>query len=105
MDAGQRPVAMQVRRVEVVTNPTHFMLALRLFTEGDPTWMNVVAVFYVFVVVTTVIGWLTGVHFRIEFKWFDAWIGAFIDHKNHRLYVCPLPCVVFVWERRKAASS
>jgi hypothetical protein len=52
-----------------------------------------------------VIGQLTGVHFRMEFKWFDVWVGAFIDHENHRLYICPLPCVVFVWERSKAKAD
>ena len=83
------------------SNPDHFVLALRLFTEGDPTWITVLSVVYAFVMLTIVLGWITGIHFRIEFKWFDLWVGAFIDHERHRLYVCPLPCVVLIWEKSR----
>lgn len=25
------------------------------------------------------------------FRWFDLWIGAYVDTKNRALYVCPVP--------------
>jgi len=25
------------------------------------------------------------------FRWFDLWIGVFIDRKNHAVYVFPIP--------------
>lgn len=32
---------------------------------------------------------------RIEpfFRWYDLWIGAYIDTKNKMIYICPLPMV------------
>jgi len=28
------------------------------------------------------------------FRWYDLWVGAYIDKPNKTLYVCPLPMVV-----------
>ena len=29
------------------------------------------------------------------FAWYDFWVGAYYDRKNHVLYICPLPmCVI-----------
>lgn len=30
---------------------------------------------------------------RVEFffRWYDLWVGAFVDTKNTTLYVCPVP--------------
>lgn len=25
------------------------------------------------------------------FRWFDLWIGAYIDRKNRTIYICPIP--------------
>lgn len=38
---------------------------------------------------------------RIDFKWFDLWVGVFIDTGKKRVYICPLPMVVisFGYER------
>jgi hypothetical protein len=33
------------------------------------------------------------------FAWYDFWIGGFYDQKKGILYVCPLPCCVFKFER------
>lgn len=30
---------------------------------------------------------------NVFFRWYDLWIGAFIDIKNKTLYVCPIPCL------------
>lgn len=35
---------------------------------------------------------------RLLFAWYDMWIGAYIDRKNRRLYVLPLPTLGFVVE-------
>ncbi len=31
---------------------------------------------------------------EFQFKWFDLWIGLFVDIKNKALYFCPLPMFV-----------
>ncbi len=28
------------------------------------------------------------------FRWFDIWIGAYVDTKSRTVYVCPLPMIV-----------
>jgi hypothetical protein len=38
------------------------------------------------------------------FRWFDLWIGAYIDTKNRRVYICPVPMLGFYvqilrWEK------
>jgi hypothetical protein len=30
---------------------------------------------------------------RIFFKWFDLWIGLYIDWPRRVFYFCPIPCV------------
>jgi len=27
-----------------------------------------------------------------SFAWYDLWIGAFIDAKKSKIYICPVPC-------------
>lgn len=34
---------------------------------------------------------------RVAFKWYDLWVGAFWDRRARVLYVCPLPCIVFIF--------
>lgn len=31
---------------------------------------------------------------NLEFKWFDLWIGLFIDRKSKIYYFCPFPTIV-----------
>ena len=31
---------------------------------------------------------------QLQWKWYDLWIGVFIDTKGKAVYVCPLPTVV-----------
>jgi hypothetical protein len=31
---------------------------------------------------------------NLLFKWFDLWVGVYIDRKNRTVYACPLPCIV-----------
>lgn len=28
---------------------------------------------------------------RLMFNWRDLWVGVFLDHKKHRIYVLPVP--------------
>ncbi|MEN0064945.1 MAG: hypothetical protein AAGA48_22560 [Myxococcota bacterium] len=42
---------------------------------------------------------------RAFFAWYDMWVGAYIDRVNRRIYVCPLPCCVFVFERRSVLDQ
>ncbi len=30
----------------------------------------------------------------VRFRWFDLWIGAYVDTKYRTVYVCPLPMIV-----------
>jgi hypothetical protein len=30
----------------------------------------------------------------VKFAWYDLWVGLFIDRKNWRLYICPLPALL-----------
>lgn len=25
------------------------------------------------------------------FRWYDIWIGVFVDRKNRAIYICPVP--------------
>jgi hypothetical protein len=29
---------------------------------------------------------------RLFFKWFDLWVGVYIDWPRRVIYVCPMPC-------------
>ena len=30
---------------------------------------------------------------RPIFAWYDLWIGVFVDTKNRRIYIFPIPCI------------
>ncbi len=32
---------------------------------------------------------------RISFAWYDLWVGVFIDSRKKKLYICPLPTLLF----------
>lgn len=32
--------------------------------------------------------------FNLSFRWYDFWVGAYIDMKGKAVYVCPLPMIV-----------
>lgn len=25
------------------------------------------------------------------FRWYDLWVGAYVDVRNHVIYICPMP--------------
>lgn len=35
---------------------------------------------------------------RPLFKWFDMWVGIFVDTRQRRIYILPIPCFGFVVE-------
>jgi len=34
----------------------------------------------------------------LSFKWYDFWVGVFVDVKKKCIYICPLPMVVLKLE-------
>ena len=34
----------------------------------------------------------------LRFRWYDLWVGAYIDRVQRILYVCLVPCVVLVFQ-------
>jgi hypothetical protein len=36
--------------------------------------------------------------FKLLWKWFDLWIGAYWDVGHRTLYICPVPTVVLRFE-------
>jgi hypothetical protein len=41
----------------------------------------------------------------LSFKWYDLWIGLYIDRKNHKLYICPLPTVLITIDIKRGRSG
>lgn len=41
---------------------------------------------------------------KIEFKWFDFWVGLFYDIGKRVLYVCPLPMIVISFSLRNRSK-
>ena len=39
------------------------------------------------------------IKFKLFFAWYDAWVGAYWERRRGVLYICPLPMVVFRFER------
>jgi len=33
--------------------------------------------------------------FKFSFAWYDLWIGAFVDTAKKKLYICPIPTLLF----------
>lgn len=31
---------------------------------------------------------------KLLFKWFDLWVGVYIDTKKRFIYICPVPMIV-----------
>jgi hypothetical protein len=29
------------------------------------------------------------------FIWYDFWVGVYYDQRKRKLFICPLPCIVF----------
>ncbi|MCK5564521.1 MAG: hypothetical protein KAJ07_04690 [Planctomycetes bacterium] len=39
--------------------------------------------------------------FSVDFKWFDLWVGAFIDVPSRALYIILIPTIVFKWQKKE----
>lgn len=35
---------------------------------------------------------------RVQFKWYDLWIGMYFDTQRKLLYICIIPTIVFVFK-------
>lgn len=45
-------------------------------------------------------------HGQLLFKWFDLWIGGYIDQEGHALYICLLPmAVIKLWRTEHIRCS
>lgn len=45
---------------------------------------------------------MTRLRIRPLFKWFDMWVGIFVDTKQRRVYILPMPCIGVVIEWSKS---
>lgn len=34
-------------------------------------------------------------YLSFSFAWYDLWVGVFIDSAKKKIYVCPLPALLF----------
>jgi hypothetical protein len=34
------------------------------------------------------------VRLRLEWAWYDFWVGVYVDRPGRQVYICPLPTVV-----------
>lgn len=34
-----------------------------------------------------------------KFAWYDIWVGLFIDRKKNIWYFCPLPTILFIFQK------
>ena len=42
--------------------------------------------------------------FKAFFRWYDLWVGVFIDARHSALYICPIPMAgVKIWREDKAS--
>lgn len=44
---------------------------------------------------------LRSLRIHFFFAWFDLWVGLYVDQKTPAIYVCPLPCCVFLFYKVK----
>ncbi len=35
---------------------------------------------------------------KIKFVWYDFWVGAYWNEQKRKLYICPLPMIVFEFD-------
>jgi len=35
-----------------------------------------------------------GLNIKLQLKWYDLWVGAYIDKPNRTVYICPIPMIV-----------
>lgn len=42
---------------------------------------------------------------KLMFKWYDIWIGLYVDRENRALYFCPLPMIVIKFYREAGAAG
>lgn len=37
--------------------------------------------------------WWIVIRWEVFFRWYDLWIGAYVDTKGRAIYICPIPMV------------
>jgi hypothetical protein len=66
--------------------------------QGFPLWLRIAVWVLAPLAVVGFIADAFDYESSLRFKWYDLWVGAYVDHASRTLYVCPLPCLLWTFE-------